>query len=63
MNIQTELKRIGTELSKATDVRAVELNPTMPAATAEKLIRDVVDHAKIRARSQAVTLVSFGHRK
>jgi len=63
MNIQTELKRIGSDLSKATDVREIELNPTLAPSTTDKLLRDIVDHSKRLARSQSVTIVSFGRRR
>lgn len=59
MTIQAELKRLGTELSKATDIRAIELNPTLSPATADRMIREIADHAKKSMRTQRVSLVCY----
>ncbi len=61
--IQSELRKLGIELAASTDVRVCEINPTLTSATTDKMIKDVVDHAKKLSKSKTAVLVSFARSK
>ena len=62
MTLQSELKQLGAEIMKSSDVKVIELNPTMRPDAVNRAIKEVSDHTSKAARSKRVVLVSFTKR-
>jgi hypothetical protein len=59
MTLQTELRKLGVDLASSTDVRVCEINPTLTSATADKMIKDVADHARKASKTRTAVVISF----
>jgi hypothetical protein len=63
MTLQSDLRKLATDLAASTDVCVCEVNPTLSSATIERIIKDVTDHAKKASKTKTAIIISFVKRK